>query len=232
MDNDVIGTALLDYYNKRCSSEIVVKSSIAEDDIISIPYLFRVLPKLPKVEKKALELCSGKVLDVGAGSGCHSLILKNNGQDVIAIDTSEGAVEVMQKRGLNVLHIDFYDVNDKFDTLLFMMNGIGIARTLDGLETFLTKAKSLLIPGGQILLDSSDIMYMFKEDDGSIWMDLNKSYYGEVVYQMEYKGLATPKFNWLFVDYQTLEDAAKEVGLYCKKIIDGEHHDYLARLWF
>lgn len=232
MDRDLIGAALLDYSNKEYSSDIIIKSSITEDDVIALPYLFRTENQLPVIEKEALKLCVGHVLDVGAGSGCHSLILQKKYISVEAIDTSKGAVEVMKKRGLTAHHINFFEVEKKYDTLLFLMNGAGIAGTLNGLNPFLEKAKSLLNSGGQIILDSSDIAYMFKNDDGSKWIDLSKNYYGEVTYQMEYKEYKTDLFNWLFIDYNSLAKTAKSIGLNIEKVMDGEHHDYLARLWF
>ncbi len=230
LDNDAIGLALLDYYKDNYTVDIVVKSSIAEDDIIPLPYLFRTKKQLPKIEKKALDLCYGNVLDVGAGSGCHSLILQEKGLTVKAIDTSKGAVEVMKLQEINAAEIDFYVVTDQFDTLLFLMNGVGIAGTLDELPKFLKKAKSLLKDKGQILLDSSDIAYMFKEEDGSTWVDLNSTYYGEVTYQMEYKNYSSPKFNWLFIDFKRLKETAIACGLKCELVCKGSHYDYLAKL--
>ncbi len=230
MNNDVIGKALLDYYNKDYTADIIVKSSITEDDIISVPYLFRTKKQLPKLEQKALELCIGRVLDVGAGSGCHSFILQENNIAVTAIDISAGAVEVMKKRKLNVENVNFYDVTQQYDTLLFLMNGVGIAKTLKSLNIFLSKAKSLLNKGGQVLLDSSDISYIFKEDDGSMWVDLNSSYYGEVTYQMQYKNLITEKFDWLFVDFLTLKNVATNLGFRVELVVEDENNQYLARL--
>ena len=230
MDDDVIGSALLDYHNKNYSSDIIVKSSISEDDIISLPYLFRTEKELPELESLALNLCKGKVLDVGAGSGCHSIILKNRDFDVIAIDTSKGAAEVMQNKGLNAKNINFYDAKDKYDTLLLLMNGAGIAGELSNLKHFLEKGKSLLNDGGQMLLDSSDIKYMFEEEDGSFWVDLNRTYYGEVTYQMEYKDLKTGKFEWLFVDYETLKAVAIEVGFRAELIYEDDNNQYLTKL--
>ncbi len=230
MSEDVIGKALLDYYDDAYSEDITVISSISEDDVIPVPYLFRSEQELPKIEKKALSLCKGTVLDVGAASGCHSVILKEKGLEVCAIDISKGAVVVMNKRGLMANCQDFFDVDVKYDTLLFLMNGVGIAGRLDGLNTFLNKAKSLLNEGGQILLDSSDISYMFKEEDGSVWMDLNSVYFGEVIYQMKYKNLITDKFDWLFIDFDMLKTKAHELGFRTELILEGESDDYLARL--
>ena len=128
------------------------------------------------IEAKTPESNIGKsILDVGAGSGCHSIILKEKELDVKAIDVSKGAVEVMLKRGVNAQCTNFDAVDEQYDTLLFLMNGLGLAGKLDGLSTFLTKAKSLLKPNGQIVLDSSDIKYMFEEEDGSFWIDLNST---------------------------------------------------------
>lgn len=230
IDKDVIGKALMDYFNNNNSEDITVVSSISEDDVIPLPYLFRTKKEMPKIEQKALSLCKGKVLDVGAASGCHSIVLKKTGFDVSSIDISIGAVELMNKRGLNAKILNFYDVKTKYDTLLFLMNGVGIAETITGLDKFLTHAKSLLNKDGQILLDSSDISYMFREEDGSMWMDLNTSYFGEVVYQMQYKNLKTTKFNWLFVDFKTLKEKALKLGLKTELIVEGENDDYLARL--
>ena len=230
MSDDVIGAALLDFYNNNYSTDIIVKSSITSDDIIPVPYLFRSEEELPDIEKKALEFCKGSVLDVGAGSGCHSILLQQKKINVAAIDTSEGAVEVMKARGLNAEKNNFFDSIGNYDTLLFLMNGIGISGTIEGLKSFLLKAKSLMNDGGQILLNSSDISYMFKEEDGYMWVNLKTSYYGEVVYQMEYKNLVSEKFNWLFVDFSTLEAIASEFGFKAKIVLEGESNDYLAQL--
>jgi hypothetical protein len=230
LNKDVIGIALLDYSNNDYTENITVISSISEDDVIPISYLFRVEKELPKIESKALSLCKGTVLDVGAASGCHSIILMDKGFDVTSIDISQGAIEVMKARGLSSECKDFYDLNKKYDTLLFLMNGIGIAGTLDGLDIFLIKAKSLLNEGGQILLDSSDISYMFEQEDGSIWMDLNSSYYGEVVYQMKYKDSITDKFDWLFVDFNTLMTKTLELGFKTELVLEGDSDDYLVKL--
>lgn len=230
MNKDALGKALLDYYNNNYSVNITVKSSISEDDEIPVPYLFRKEDALPELEKIALSYCKGKVLDVGAGSGCHSLILKERGLDVEAIDISIGAVEVINMRGVKATCIDFNAITQKYDTLLLLMNGLGLAKNIEGLVPFLEKAVSLLNTEGQIILDSSDIKYMFEEEDGSVWMDLNSKYYGEVTYQMEYKGVSTDKFDWLFVDFEKLRTIATSVGLNTELLYEDEHHQYLVRI--
>jgi SAM-dependent methyltransferase len=230
MSKDAVGAALLDYFNNNYSEYIIVKSSISEDDEISVPYLFRTEKELPILETIALKYCKGKVLDVGAGSGCHSIILKDKGFNVEAIDVSKGAVEVISKRGVKAQCLNFYDVEEKYDTLLFLMNGLGLSGDLDGLSEFLSKAKSLLNTNGQILLDSSDIKYMFEEEDGSLWVNLNSTYYGEVNYQMQYKNIITDKFDWLFVDLEKLTETAISVGLNVELLYEDEYSQYLVKI--
>lgn len=230
-NNDILGTALRDYLNGENKENITVISSIAEDDELPLDYLFRKADQLPELEQKALSLCYGKVLDVGAGSGTHSLILKEKGLNVLSIDVSEGAVEVMKERGLNALQADFMEFNhQQFDTILLLMNGVGIAQKLNRLTHFLNHAAALLNEGGQILLDSSDIRYMFTEEDGSIWLNLNGEYYGEVTYQMKYNNHLSSEFSWLFVDFEKLKEHAAKANLNCELIFEDEHYGYLARL--
>ncbi|MCX2739120.1 class I SAM-dependent methyltransferase [Pontibacter anaerobius] len=232
MKNDPIGTALLDYLAGATDEEITVESNLTEDDAIPVGYLFRTEEEMPEMEVLALNACRGKVLDVGAGSGCHALALQKRGLDVTAMDIAAGAVEAMQQQGVKqVLHKDIFDLQGaNFDTLLMLMNGIGIAGTLEGLERFLKHAKTLLNPGGQILLESSDILYMYEDEDGSVLLDLNAGYYGEVKYNMKYKGQESGWFNWLFIDPSILEDYALQQGYTFELLLEGDAGNYLARL--
>lgn len=229
---DAIGQAMLDYHNGIRNEQLIVKSSISEDDDIPIDYLFRSEKQLPKLEKKALDLCKGKVLDVGAASGVHSLILKEKGFNITSIDVSEGAIEVMKLRGLKEVELqDFYNIkNEKFDTILMLMNGSGLAGNIEGMTDLLNQAKALLNSGGQILMDSSDISYMFEDEDNSVWIDLNSMYHGEVQYQMVYKDCISDEFDWLFIDFNRLKLISENLGWKCELVQEGEHFDYLARL--
>jgi SAM-dependent methyltransferase len=231
-DKDPMGRAILDYYTTGKAAKLRVFSSMFYEDAIPVSTLFRSFEEMPVQEKKAIELCRGRVLDAGAGSGCHSKLLIERGLEVTAIDISELSVEVMKQRGIDARVIDFFDerFTEKFDTILLAMNGIGIVGKTERLGEFFRCAKRLLAPGGQILLDSSDIKYVFMDEDGSMEINLAAGYYGEVDFKMRYKNITGKPFDWLYIDFETLSMYAEEYGFNCEKCIDGEHYDYLARI--
>ena len=200
---------------------------------MEVSYLFRGFDGMPELEQLALKESRGKVLDVGCGAGSHSLYLQEKGFQVLAVDISINAIKACQLRGLHnatVANLLDLDQNEKFDTILLLMNGTGIFGKLEQVDRYLQKLKSLLAPGGQILIDSSDIIYMFDEDeDGGKWIP-STDYYGELVFTVSYKGEKEDEFDWLYMDYNTLNNAAVANGLQCELIKEGLHYDYLARL--
>lgn len=233
MKQDIIGNALLDYYQGRHTGDIITYSSLDETDSLPLKHLFRSFADMPPLEQKALEYCKGKTLDIGCGAGSHAIYLQEKGMDVVGLDESNGAIAVCKQRGLKkVVQRNLMDFErETFDTLLLLMNGTGLAGRLDKMDSFFSKLKSLLNSGGQILLDSSDIIYMFETDeDGGYWIPEDVDYYGEVTFTMEYKNQKSEPFPWLYVDYNTLQRAANYNNLNCEIIMEGEHYDYLARL--
>lgn len=226
---DIIGKALLDYFFENYTEDIITETNISEDDELPLPYLFRNFKEMPKVEQDALKLAKGKILDVGCGAGIHSLYLQNKGFDIMSIDISKGAVEVCKLQGLkNVKNLDVLQVNQKkFDTILLLMNGTGIFQKLEKIPEYLQHLKSLLNDSGQILIDSSDLKYMFAEDDEA--MNTEK-YYGELEYAIRYKGEQSDLFNWLYLDEDIFKKASISNGFNFEIMARGENFDYLAKL--
>lgn len=230
---DPMGAAIADYFAKGRAGKLRVFSSQFDEDEIPVKQLFRTFDEMPPLEQKALELAQGKILDCGAGSGCHALALQDMGKEVEAIDISPLSVDVMQKRGVKqAFQINLFDENylQKFDTILMLMNGSGIIGKLENMNTFFTKMKQLLNPGGCIYMDSSDLRYLFEDEDGSFLVDLAAGYYGEIDFRMQYKQVKGEPFDWLYVDFQTLSYYATENGFKAELIEEGEHYDYLACL--
>jgi hypothetical protein len=233
---DLLGQALLDYQHGQHSAALTVQCSVADDEPLPAAYFFRTLLAMPELERQALDEARGRVLDLGAGAGCHSLELQSRGfTDVRAIDQSAGAVQVMQARG--VREVAQHDIMAPrasqelpYDTILMLMNGLGLAGTLEGLDKFLTHARTLLAPNGQILATSSDISYLYEDEDGALVFNLNGPYYGEVEYTFRYKDRVGEPFPWLFIDATLLEDAARQAGYEVDFLGDDDNGQYLVRL--
>jgi SAM-dependent methyltransferase len=231
---DLFGKAILDYQTNNSSEDLVTETSISEADEMPVSYLFRTYNEMPKLEQKALQLAKGSVLDVGCGAGSHTLALQNERKlDVTAIDISENAVRACQLRGIEnvkVANILDLDVKNKFDTILLLMNGTGIFGTLNETAKYLQKLKSLLKDEGQILIDSSDLIYMYDQDEDGAYCIPADGYYGELTFTVQYKGETEDTFPWLYLDYNTLQNAAIANGLKCELLLEGKHFDYLAKL--
>jgi SAM-dependent methyltransferase len=227
-----MGAAIHDYYHTGKAEVLRVFSSEFEEDEIPVEDLFREYDDMPLLEQVALDLAEGSVLDVGAGSGCHSIALKQMGKDAVAIDISALSVNVMKERGLDARLVDFYDESfaERFNTVIMLMNGTGIIGSLDNIPAFFKRLDDLLAPGGSVLIDSSDLRYLYEEEDGSLMIDLADDYYGQLDYQMQYKDIKGEPFDWLYLDFETLAFYAEENAFCAELVAEGENYDYLARL--
>ena len=246
-DKDPMGAAILDFQQHGKAARLRVLSSMFEEDEMPVKHLFRSVPEMPMLEQKALQLAKGRVLDIGAGSGCHTLALQEKGFAVKAIDISPLSCEAMKLRGVKDAEcINLFDPHlssgnhsgenqeqfeGVFDTILLLMNGTGIAGKIENLPALFLRLKALLNPGGQILIDSSDLKYIYENEDGSFDINLNGAYYGEVDYQMIYKNVKGDRFDWLYVDFPLLKSIAETCGLHGELVEEGEHYDYLARFF-
>ena len=228
---DPMGKAIADYYKNTKACKLRVFSPMFEEDEIPLQTLFRKYEDMPEIERQALDMARGKTLDVGAGAGCHSLVLQQHGINVTAIDISPLSVQTMKDRGVkNVIEQDFFTLDEQYDTILMLMNGIGIVGTLERMSEFFHHLDNILAPGGQVLCDSSDISYVFETEDGIIELPSDMPYYGEVSFQMQYEDIIGKPFNWLYLDADTLRQQAEENGYSVEIVTQGEHYDYLARI--
>lgn len=229
---DLFGQALVDFYQNKAAEDIITWTNISEKDALPLAYLFREYNEMPLLERYALKKCFGNILDVGCGTGSHSLYLQEQGLHVTAIDISEGAITVAKNRGVYNARVQaLLEVTEKFDTILLLMNGTGIFEELTQVPNYLQHLKSILAPNGQILIDSSDIKYMFEdEEDDTIWRSPNMPYYGELNYYISYKGKEEHPMKWLYLDFNTLQKACAKEGLHCIKLKDGAHFDFLVKI--
>lgn len=232
-DKDPMGAAIADYYktNGRTTGRLRVFSPMFEEDEIPVDTLFRSYDDMPMLEQLALQQAKGRILDVGAGAGCHALTLQDRGAQVTAIDISELSVETMLQRGVRDARLqDFWKVEDLYDTVLMLMNGIGIIGTLKQLPAFFAQLDRMLAEDGQVLLDSSDICYVYEVEDDIIEIPSDMDYYGELTYQMQYKRIKGEEFPWLYIDAELLQEEADKHGFVADVVEYGEHYDFLARI--
>ena len=230
-EKDAMGKAIADFHKGRRDGKLIVLSPMFEEDEIPVTTLFRAFKDMPKMEQKALKMAKGKTLDVGAGSGCHSLWLQDKGIDVTAIDISPYSIETMRERGVvNVREQDFFTLEEKYDTILMLMNGIGIVGTLDKLPGFFEHIDKIMADDGQLLCDSSDLCYLYDDKDGIVELMGSDKYYGELEYTMCYDEIKGDSFPWLYIDANTLRNYAEANGFKMEIVRRGEHYDYLARI--
>ena len=232
---DILGSALLAYHHGTTNAALTVHCNVADDEPLPAAYFFRTLLQMPDLERLALDESRGRVLDLGAGAGCHSLELQSRGFEVKAVDVSAGAVQVMSERGVRaVARHDLFDplpaTERPYDTILLLMNGLGLTGSLEGLDKFLVHARTLLAPGGQILATSSDVRYLYEDEDGALLINLNGPYYGEVEYSLSYAGNTGIAFPWLFIDAPLLSDAAETAGYLAEFLDEDDEGQYLVRL--
>ena len=229
---DLMGKAIWDYYQNDNPEDLQTETSISEMDELPVEYLFREYDEMNDLERKALDLSFGKVLDIGAGAGSHALYLQNERNlDVTALDISPKSIEVCTLRGVKKSYCEnmLQFSEDTYDTILLLMNGTGIFQSLATIDIYLEKLASLLNEGGQILIDSTDIIYMFDKDyDGGVLIPAG-GYYGELDYVVHYKGETDDPIKWLYLDFNTFKNAAENNGFIIERVLK-ENDSYLAKL--
>jgi 2-polyprenyl-3-methyl-5-hydroxy-6-metoxy-1,4-benzoquinol methylase len=224
------GAALLDYWRGNAAATLICFQDGKRDDV---PAAFWFRSSLDPLEELALDLCRGDVLDIGAGTGLHTLELQRRGFNVKAIDVVEECVSIMRERGvLDATTTDFHEFEGgPFDTIVCLCNGLDKVGTLTDLPRFLAHMRRLLAPGGQLLADSFDLRVgadaqatealQRKTDSGR--------YFGELDLVFEYNEHRGSTFSVLQVDSDTLERVASQHQWSCEVVARSAGH-YLARL--
>lgn len=227
------GQALKDFYEGDTGAELSLYRDDGEVSHLPLSVFFRESTAMP-ADKVALDNCRGRVLDVGAGTGLHSLYLQDKGFSVCALDISPEACDIMRKRGLKDVYCGQISElqAEPFDTLLILGRSIGLVEDLDGLDFFLTDVHRLVRPGGQIVLNSLDVSCT----DDPLHLAYHESrrragrYIGEIEMCLEYKDIKGPLTRYLHVDPVTLAEHAVVAGWSCDILFEEDNGGYLARL--
>ncbi|HTL09043.1 MAG TPA: class I SAM-dependent methyltransferase [Chitinophagaceae bacterium] len=223
---DPLGQAMADYYYKKRRGKLWILNQYGPREEMPVGAYFRNYDTMPALEHIALQTCKGRILDIGAGAGSHALALQAQGKQVTALELSALSCDVMQQRGVeNIVQQDIFAFHQpRYDSLLLLMNGIGLAGTLDGLKRFVRHAASLLTPGGQLIFDSSDVAYVYEDQ-----LPNPGKYYGEIAYRYQYKNERTDWFNWLYIDRYTMKAILQQEGWKTTILTEDEHGQYLVR---
>lgn len=229
MHRDIYGEALSQFHREGLLHfPLLLHSTYGDIEEMPVDVFFRTEEDFSELEFIALSLCDGKIMDIGAGVGSHVLYLQAKGYDVTALEISILACNIMQERGvLQIATNSFWEYrSQQYDTLLFLMNGIGIAGDLEGFRRLLAHAKTLLTERGQLLFDSSDISYLYEE----FRIKRPDYYFGEIGYQYEFQGNKGTPFKWLYLDQKTLIEIAHEEKWVVQILYEDDHDQYLARM--
>jgi len=228
---DPLGTMTLDYLYGSKDVFVEVDSTTLDMWTMKGETMFRTYSEMDEMERIALQLCKGKILDAGAGAGSHSLCLQDNGLEVDALDISPGCIEVMAKREVkSIIHQNLFSLKEKkYTTILMLMNGLGICGTLDGCNLFLQFIKTILEEGGQVIADSTDLGLLY--DDAGKYDSTPGRYFGETEFVMNYQSITSDPFNWLYIDFRTLETLVDFNGLQCEQIMKDRSGKFLARIF-
>ncbi len=229
LDHDPLGRMLLDYLQGDPEAYVEVKSPTVEMWTMTGATLCREFHEMDELDRGALQNCVGKILDVGACGGCHSLYLQQNGFMVDALDISPGCIEVMRRRGVkHTVHENLFNLTTrKYDTILMLMNGLGVCGTIDGCNLFLQFIRELLLPGGQVIADSTDLsLYYEVKPDYS-----TENYFGETEMVMKYKNCKSVPFSWLYIDFDILQCLCNFNDLQCDMLYSDKSGRFLVRIY-
>lgn len=228
------GLAIRAYHQGDTSATLMIRREDGEKRPLPVSHYYRSEEEFSRIEVTALEQCRGHVLDIGAGSGIHSLVLQSRGLRVTAVEISPPAAEVLSERGVAEVHcVDVFDFEaGPFDSLLMLGHGIGIVQDIAGLERFLIHAARLTTRKGKLLVHSLDV----RRTDDPVHLAYHEfnwragRYVGEVRVQLQFEDKISPYFSWLHVDPETLSIKARQAGWHFEMLREEGDGDYLAQL--
>jgi len=228
--------ALLAFERGERDASILVVDDFGDTDALPARWFFRGEEEFPPLERLALDMCVGRVLDLGAGAGCHALALQERGHPVCAVEILPELVDLLHRREVADARRGsvFAPPAGQWDTVLMLMNGWGLPETLAGLERFFAVVDRLVAPGGRIIADSTDMRSFATgwRSEGGMRLALREDgrYVGEIQFQLEFGGRRGDPFSQLYVDPDTLSIIAGRAGWNVEIVGQGENGAFLSVL--
>jgi cyclopropane fatty-acyl-phospholipid synthase-like methyltransferase len=228
-----LGMALLAYHSGNTDACFTITRDDGFEQTVPVK-VFSEAHQFPDIEVRALDLCFGTVLDVGAAAGRHSLELHRRGMEVWSLDVLPETKQIMSERGVPRPNIgDVLSYSERvFDTVLMLMNGIGMVGTPQRLDEFLRHAHRLASPGGQILCDSIDVSVTQAPIHVAYrTKNIERGFYpGQQRFTIKYEGVLGAPFDWLHLDFASLAKHCQAADWNCQLIHQKPDGHYLARI--
>lgn len=218
-----LAAALLDHHRDGRPRRVKALRADGVEFEIETEEYFTLEGELAELDRLALDLARGRVLDVGAGAGRHALALEAKGCEVVAIDVSPTCVALCRERGvrdareLDVMTLagaagegareDAARALGDFDTIFFGMQTLGVAGGVVPLGRLLAGLRRILRPGGAVIADSSELRVAWEGDEAD-----RSPARGEIVLSTRYRRLRGEPFPWLYLAEADLAAIAEEAG--------------------
>jgi len=235
-EEDAFGRVLLDYLSGPAGDPVLERDDGHAGPALGPEWFFAEPEEWPEAERAVFGYVRGRVLDVGAGAGRHSLAAQRRGLEVMAIDVSPGAVEVCRRRGVTdvrLLPLAAVDADlGVFDTVLMMCGNFGLVGGAGEAAAILRRLHALTSPNGRIVLDSVD-PDVDVDDADLAYAAGNRARGrppGQVTIRIRYGERATPWFDLLLVSSAELERLVAGTGWRLAQVVEGEPPDYYAVL--
>lgn len=233
---DAYGQQLLAQYNSQNkTAEIIERDDNYIETGSSAGQYFTEYRQWSPIEKKAIKMAEGRVLDVGCGAGRHALFLQEKGFDVTGIDNSPGAIKVCKLRGLKKAFVRSIEEVDKFkpvsfDTILMMGNNFGLFGSREKARTILKIFSRITAPEAQIIAGTLN-PYKTDNPDHLQYLKLNKRrgrMAGQIRMRIRFGRAVGEWFDYLFVSPAEMEMILQDTDWQLKQLIESESANYFA----
>ena len=218
-DGDAFGAALLSHLEHGDDGLHAIERDDGYVDVASASVYFGDIEAWSSTESQAIEMATGRVLDVGAGAGRVTLHLQERGIDATALDVSAGAIEVCRRRGAQqVWHGTLEDLAahspESFDTFVFFGNNLGMIGSPEAAPGWFEALRRLASSGARVIGTTLD---PYVTDDPAHlgyheWNRRRGRMPGHLTIRLRYLAQATPWFDLLWVSIDELRTIVEPLG--------------------
>lgn len=233
---DAYGQQLLaQYYSREATAEIIERDDLYIDTGSDAGTYFSEYRQWSPLEKRAVKLAKGRVLDVGCGAGRHALYLQEKGSDVTGIDNSPGAIKVCKLRGLKkamvrpIDEIDKFKVNS-FDTIQMFGNNFGLFGNRKNARKILKKMARITSPEARIIAET---LNPYKTDNSFHLPYLRANRRrgrmgGQIKMRVRFGKTIGEWFDYLFVSPVEMQEIIGDSDWQIEEFLDAQEANYIA----